>query len=309
MAGDVTNATDVAAALAQAERSFGAIHGLLHCAGEIDDAGVIHQRTTAQTAAKLAPKVSGPQVLAAAIGSRAIDFLVMFSSIGSTLYKLKFAEVAYVAGNDFLVSFAQALAREAPYFVQAIQWTDWDNSGMRSRARSAMQRSYTTRAGQGDVAGGLLGALTYEEGVSIFSRALQTDEPHVLVSVKPLETLLRLHDQYQSTEYGPYLDRLGLARRGPTPASPGSDRPAAGDTGIGALRSIWEEVIGCKVESDSDFFALGGDSLLALRVISRVAQEYKVTLPLSAFFSSSTLQEMYTYVDNLRWAASGQSSP
>ncbi|MGA8499292.1 MAG: SDR family NAD(P)-dependent oxidoreductase [Xanthobacteraceae bacterium] len=308
-AADVTVAADVDAALAEAEQSFGAIHGLVHSAGEIDGGGVIHTRTVEQTAANLAPKVLGPQVLAAAIGSRAIDFFVMFSSIGSTLYKLKFGEVGYVAGNDFLVSFAQALARDAHYFVQVIQWTDWDDVGMWSRARSAMRSNYTTRSGQGDgLAADLLRPLTYEEGISLFARALQTDEPHLLVSVRPLEMLLRLHDQYQSTEYGPYLDRLGLARRSPEPADTASELPDPAEKGIGVLRSIWEEVIGCKVEHDSDFFALGGDSLLALRVISRVAEEYKVSLPLSAFFSSSTLQDMYTYVDNLRWAAAEQNS-
>ena len=302
-AADVTVPEDVSAALIEAEQCFGAISGVIHSAGEIDEGGVIQGRSLEQTAGKLAAKVTGARALAAGIGSRKLDFLVLFSSIGSVLYKLKFGEVAYVAGNDFLAAFAHALARQAPYFVQVIQWTDWDSAGMWSRARASLQNIYAAEPGQENhLTRDLLHALTQEQGTSTFAHALSTGEPHVLVSLQPLEALLRDHDRYQPEDYGQYLNQLGLTRRTPEQPVPAAEPDDAGEKDIRVLRSIWEEVIGCKVEPDSDFFELGGDSLLALRVISRVAEEYKVSLPLNAFFSSSTLRDMYVFVDNLRWA-------
>jgi 3-oxoacyl-(acyl-carrier-protein) synthase/SAM-dependent methyltransferase/NADP-dependent 3-hydroxy acid dehydrogenase YdfG/acyl carrier protein len=307
LAADITVPEDVEAALHEAEQVFGTIHGVIHSAGEIDDGGVIQGRSFEHTARKLAPKVHGAQLLAAALASRTPDFLVLFSSIGSALYKLKFGEVAYVGGNDYLVAFAQDLARRVPYFVQVIQWTDWDSAGMWSRARTALHSAYTATSKQRErLEHDLLHALTYEQGTSTFSYALQTDEPHVLVSVQPLEALLRRHEQYQPADYAQYLDRLGLARRASEEAAPvvaAAPQVPAGEKDIRTLCAIWEEVIGCKVEPESDFFAIGGDSLLALRVISRVADEFAVSLPLNAFFSSSTLKDMYSFIDNLRWAA------
>jgi len=306
-AADVAVTEDVSAALREAEESFGTVSGVIHSAGEIDDGGVIQNRSLEQMAGKLGAKVAGAQALVEAIGSRQLDFLVLFSSIGSVLYKLKFGEVAYVAGNDFLVCFAHFLARRAPYFVQVIQWTDWESAGMWARARAALQDVYTAEPGkQEQLTRDLLHALTQEQGTSTFEHALKTDETHVLVSLQPLEALLRDHERYQPADYGEYLNRLGLARRAPEQPAPVAEPVDASEKDIRVLRSIWEEVIGCRVEPESDFFELGGDSLLALRVISRVAEEYKVSLPLNAFFSSSTLRDMYMFVDNLRWAGTEQ---
>jgi amino acid adenylation domain-containing protein len=55
------------------------------------------------------------------------------------------------------------------------------------------------------------------------------------------------------------------------------------------LAEIWQEVLGISsVSVDADFFDLGGDSLLATRVISRIRSAFKIDLPLRALFESPT---------------------
>ena len=57
-----------------------------------------------------------------------------------------------------------------------------------------------------------------------------------------------------------------------------------------AVADVWSEVLGVsKLTSSSDFFALGGDSLLATQVISRLRQISKVRLHLHDIFENTTV--------------------
>ncbi|HEX7243546.1 MAG TPA: non-ribosomal peptide synthetase, partial [Longimicrobiaceae bacterium] len=73
----------------------------------------------------------------------------------------------------------------------------------------------------------------------------------------------------------------GVERRGyVAPRTPAEERVAR----------IWEEVLGVeRVGAEDDFFALGGHSLRATRVVSRVRDALGVEVPLRALFAEPTL--------------------
>lgn len=63
------------------------------------------------------------------------------------------------------------------------------------------------------------------------------------------------------------------------------------------LRQVWEEVLktkelGLKITPTTDFFSIGGNSLLAVRLQSRITYVFNVTLPLVDLLGASTLGEM-----------------
>jgi acyl transferase domain-containing protein/thioesterase domain-containing protein/acyl carrier protein len=101
-----------------------------------------------------------------------------------------------------------------------------------------------------------------------------------------------------------WLDRLEYGGRG-TPAedvnwsigTPGVVRPG-GDAGVRAprdaierdLAAIWKEMLGVQqVSIDDDFFELGGQSLIAMRLFNRIRKEHGVELPLSVLFQAPTI--------------------
>lgn len=101
-----------------------------------------------------------------------------------------------------------------------------------------------------------------------------------------------------------WLDRLQHGGRG-TPAedanwsigTPGVVRPG-GDAGVRAprdalerdLATIWKEMLGVQqVSIDDDFFALGGQSLIAMRLFNRIRKEHGVELSLSVLFQAPTI--------------------
>jgi FkbH-like protein len=82
------------------------------------------------------------------------------------------------------------------------------------------------------------------------------------------------------------------ARLGLTPNLPAT--PVAPRTPIEeALAGIWSEVLGIEpIGIHDDFFQLGGDSLLATQVVSRVRRRFHVQLPLRGLFEAATVAEL-----------------
>ena len=67
------------------------------------------------------------------------------------------------------------------------------------------------------------------------------------------------------------------------------------------LANIWAEVLRLpRVETDANFFDIGGDSLKAMEVIARVNEVLQIDLPLVAFFEDPTVSHLAAVVDELK---------
>lgn len=73
---------------------------------------------------------------------------------------------------------------------------------------------------------------------------------------------------------------------------------AAPRTGLHeVLAAVWEEVLGFeKLGINDNFFDLGGDSLLATQVISRVRAVFRMELPANSLFDAPTINELALYL-------------
>jgi acyl transferase domain-containing protein/acyl carrier protein len=88
----------------------------------------------------------------------------------------------------------------------------------------------------------------------------------------------------------------------PTHARPRLSTPFhAPEPGIQAsLVTIFEEIIGaCDLGVDDSFFELGGDSLMAIRVLSRIRELYTVDLPSERFFENPTVAGLEVVLNDL----------
>jgi len=69
------------------------------------------------------------------------------------------------------------------------------------------------------------------------------------------------------------------------------------------LVAIWQTILPVeKLGVLDNFFEVGGHSLLAVRVITKVREEFKIDIPLSALFEVLTVEGMAKYIDSTLWA-------
>jgi len=68
---------------------------------------------------------------------------------------------------------------------------------------------------------------------------------------------------------------------------------------IEALRSDWQELLGCDVTtSTKSFFDLGGHSVLVLRLLTRIRQQWGLSLNVTQLYENATLAELARLVDS-----------
>jgi acyl carrier protein len=83
-------------------------------------------------------------------------------------------------------------------------------------------------------------------------------------------------ESFPLTENGK-TDRAALPAPGPL-AEETAGRIAPRTPTEEALAAVWEEVLQAPVGAEDDYFLLGGDSLRALRIVSRANDAFGVTL-------------------------------
>ncbi len=123
----VTERTEMAAVIADSKTRFGAITGVVHTAGVLNDQ-LILAKEAQDAAAVLQPKVEGTLLLHELLKSEPLDFFLLFSSRSSVSGVT--GQVDYTAANAFLDAFAHACAALEGTPVTAINWSAWREVGM-----------------------------------------------------------------------------------------------------------------------------------------------------------------------------------
>lgn len=79
-----------------------------------------------------------------------------------------------------------------------------------------------------------------------------------------------------------------------TDADAEAEAAAAGQGGlVGTLMAMWSELLGIEdLTEDDNFFDLGGHSLIAIRLMTRIHRELEVRLQLAALFDAPTVREL-----------------
>ena len=272
---DATDKGQMEAALAEVKNQFGKIDGVIHAAGMMDTAGPMQSRSAADTDRVLGTKVRGVEILDELLADQPLDWMILCSSNTTSLYHHRLGEVAYVAANCFLDAYAPAARQRFPdRLTQTINWDAWQGVGMTA---AALQR--TAAAFVKDTVFNENDAMTADEGTRVFGLALKSDAARVIVSKRDLR--VRLQDAL------------------PQPTRPTNGRVSSvnGDT-AGHLAEIWQDLLGVqRVSADDDFFALGGTSLTAIQMNSRIGATLGKQLPLATILQARTIKTLTKLID------------
>ncbi len=276
VAGDVSRADDMRAAVQAARERFGPIRGVIHAAG-VAGGGVIPLKDPETAARVLAPKVQGTLALEAALVGEPLEFFVLCSSIAALVGG--FGQVDYTGANAFLDAYARWTAGPLAGRVTSVNWDAWRDVGMavNTPVTGSLQlmRDFQLKVG-----------ISPAEGVDAFSRVLASGLPQVAVFTMDLR---------------PGLAKRFLGDRGKpaTTSAQGEESTAPSEAPLGEasgsdverhIVQAWEKVLGRKnIGVEDNFFELGGDSLTALQVIAHLKARLGREVPIVTFFEAPTV--------------------
>ena len=139
---DVCNAEQMATAVAYGKQKFGALHGVLHTAGVVND-NLIQLKSLDEIERVMAPKVYGTDVLDRLLKDEPLDLFILFSSTSTDIAPA--GQVDYVAANAYLNAYAESAASAGRRTV-AVHWGIWNEVGIAARAVGSSQQSLGGRS-------------------------------------------------------------------------------------------------------------------------------------------------------------------
>ena len=290
---DVTDLDDMRRVIADAEEAHGALQGVIVAAAVADTEGAIHRRSAEAAEAAIAAKVHGTIVLSEALRGRKLDFVMLSSSIASQLFHNRFGQVGYVTANSFVEAAAESTLFSADRVV-TVAWDDWTDVGMSVRAAGEFARRHGSDIQLVDE----VHSFSPSDGVALFERVLGSDAPTLFVSTTDLG--VRLVEDRTATS--PFLDRAL------------SDETTADDVGDvaavdGLVLEAWQSLLGIdELDSDDDFFDLGGDSLQVARMADRLGRRLGVDVALDLIFDNPTLGGMTEAISSVA-SGGGEAAP
>lgn len=252
---DITKRNQVVELVQNIEQRFGNLDGVFHCAGNTQTISCPFQETTPGfSEIHIRPKLDGVENLYYALQERPLSFVTLISSNASLLGGMGFT--AYSAGNWLLDAFAAHYYQEEGTKWTATNWDGWS----RDAQLQTMARDYRMTVTESHRALEVLGKCRRCPQIAIATADLQKRE--------------QLWMRRRS---------LDLYQRHKAVAVPIQDITAT-------VAELWKEVLGvAEVDRDRDFFDCGGDSLLAVYLISKLSEQFTIKLSVETLMEASTI--------------------
>jgi acyl transferase domain-containing protein/SAM-dependent methyltransferase len=289
---DVGEKREAEHAVAAAKQHFGALHGVLHSAGVIEDARLF-RKTAEQVGRVIGPKVHGAWALDEATRTDPLDLFVMFSSISSLRGNAGQADYAFA--NRFLDVFAQRRERLVRGGLRSgrtlsVNWPMWAAGGM--SVGTDVQAELAERYG--------LSPLPVASGIAALNHALSSDASSMLVvhgradRLRAWLTPSPETSNAQAVAPGPEVPAASASTPGTTKEN-GADVEEHVKRHLVALVAAESRLPVQRIRSDKPLEDYGIDSVMILS-ITRELQKSFGELPKTLFFEYQTLDALTKYL-------------
>lgn len=273
---------------------FGNINGVIHGAGVAGDGFIIRREEDAFRQV-LAPKTLGTWILDKLTENDKLDFFVMHSSIASILGPP--GQGDYTAANAYLDTFAYSRVKEGKTAL-SINWPSWRDTGMAVDYGAINEES-------------LFEPITTDLALKKFEGLIGTQIQRSILSNINYLTLASLKNELPislSDELKHKIDKIYPAYEKPRQVVnsesnkvkvilKGKIEQEYTET-ENELAEIWFNVLGIReLDIYDNFNDLGGDSILATRLLKEMQKKYNDIVNISDVFTYATIDKMADYID------------
>lgn len=283
LAADVADQSQLYEAIHKAEQKFGKLNGVIHGAGILGGKtfNLIQELEKEDCEEQFSAKVYGLLNLEECLRNKDLDFCVLMSSISAALGGLGY--VSYAASNIYMDVFAQYINRYSKLPWISVNWSDW-------KYWEDEEKDMQIGASVHEL------SMTPEEGVQAFNIALSWKQGEVLIH-SPGELQARI-DQWvllnsfndekeEELDSTLYHSRPQLLTEYVAPRNEVEEK----------LSKIWRNIFKVsEVGVHDDLLELGGDSLKAITIVSKIHKEFNVEVPIKELFTLSNIEKLANYI-------------
>jgi acyl transferase domain-containing protein/acyl carrier protein len=278
---DLTDVDQLRVDLAEASAVWGGLHGVVHAAGVQGEQSfrAVQETGYDEAAWHFGPKVYATLALAQVLQEYRPDFCLLASSLASVLGGRGYA--AYAASNQFLDAFARYRSAYDPFPWISVGWDAWQDE-QADRLPTALHSGVAQFA------------LSSAEAGDVFQRVVAArPAEQIIISTGDLAARIEQWTRQTSGARGPALRRNGVgATLHPRPklqtpyVAPSTDLERS-------LASVWQKILGFETIGTLDnFFDLGGDSLIAMRLVKQLKDDLAIELPVVKLYQGLTIDAL-----------------
>ncbi|MCX7922793.1 MAG: SDR family NAD(P)-dependent oxidoreductase [Clostridia bacterium] len=286
---DVSSFEDMKKVLDDLRANYGRINGVLHSAGVAGD-GVLIRKEEEAFRKVMMPKVEGTWILDSLTKVDNPDFFILNSSIMSVFGGP--GQGDYTAANSFLDAFAFFRAKSGKKTI-SINWPAWKETGM------AVDHAFNDEAG-------VFKGMGTEQAMFAFDAILNRDNTRVITgelnyASAIISTDVRLPLKVSEELLEKIEKNKGQQQGADATYSAAEYEPPADETEE-KIAEIWLRVLGpelglSRIGVNDDFFALGGQSVLSIRLESEME---KAGMPIESadLHKNPTVRELANFIKN-----------
>ncbi len=300
---DVASYDDMRRVMEDVKGTYGAIHGVVHCAGVSND-GPLAERGIETFDAIYSPKVYGTWVLDRLTRDQSMDFFILCSSV-ATMFT-SFGQGDYAAANAFMDAYASYRSRRGDRTL-SVNWTTWKDTGMAFESGHAFDTIFKTLPTGKALAGlqelldsgasrALVGVINYEgAGAGLLARS----------GVACSDRITRRIAQQASKKRQRKAETTGHAQ-----AADGFVLQGRADIAYTELEQglalCCKLVFGLhEIDIYDNFFELGADSLVLAKLRAEIEARLFQTVSLSELFEHTSVFQL---AERLATRAGGRAS-
>jgi acyl transferase domain-containing protein len=280
---DVADEAQLTRAWSEGELRFGVIHGVIHAEEPLGERAfrAILEISREDCEWHFRSKAHALYALEKVLQDREVDFCVLLSSVASVLGGVGYG--AYASANLFMDSFVRGFSQtnQSPWLsLDCDLWLSEESHEQLTDVRADLSEL----------------AMTAREGEEVFRRALAARSVgQLIVSTVDLPGRLLATQKRFAGLRARRKNGDGVAAETVRHERPPLPTPyVAPETEMEQrIAAVWQQVLGFEqIGVEDNFFDLGGDSLVAIQVASRLKEALNIEFPVAKLYQALTVRSL-----------------
>lgn len=262
-------------------KKYGKIDGVFNMTA-VADGKLIQMRIPADSRKVIEPKYTGTNNIIDSCKANNVNLLILFSSMSSLVGGV--GQAAYCAANSYLDACAYYNENFNGIHTICINWDRWKHTGISNNLEDIHYKLTGSVMENG---------LETDDAIELFDRCMCLKYHHIIALSQPIETFFDKNEPTENIEVKndavtEKLDRSSL-----------SSELCVAKTDVEIkLVKLWEKTLLIEpVGINDDFLELGGDSLKAIIMLTRVEKLFHKNVSVASFLSQPTIKKLAELIE------------